>query len=260
VDEQRFGGIARLYGNRAFERIRAGRVCVIGIGGVGSWTVESLARSGVGHITLVDLDDICVTNTNRQLHTTSQTVGVAKVRAMAERARAIAPTCTVDEIEDFAVAETIDQLLDRGFDVVIDAIDDTRNKCRLVAGCRERDIACVVSGGAGGRRDPSRLQIDDLARSGGDGLLRDVRRTLRRDFGFAPDAPWGVAAVFTTERPMFPGADGEVCARPDGTSLKLDCATGFGTASHVTGVVGLAAAGVAVDLLAGVRDIRDVAV
>lgn len=258
MDDQRFGGIRRLYGATAYERIRAGHVCVIGIGGVGSWTVEALARSGVGAITLVDLDDICVTNTNRQLHTTADTVGRSKVTAMADRARSIAPSCRIETVEDFAVEGTIGAILDRGFDVVIDAIDDTRNKCRLIASCRERGIACIVSGGAGGRRDPSRLKIDDLARSGGDGLLRDVRRTLRREFGFGSDAPWGVAAVFTDERPVFPGADGEVCERPDGTSLKLDCATGFGTASYVTGVVGLAAAGVAVDLLAGVRTVDDV--
>jgi len=256
--DERFSGIARLYGTRAWERVRSGRVCVVGIGGVGSWTVEALARSGVGHVTLVDLDDICVSNTNRQLHTTDATVGQSKVAAMAARARSIAPDCDVATVEDFAVAETIDGILEPGFDVVVDAIDDTRNKCRLIAACRERAVACVVSGGAGGRRDPSRLSIDDLARSGGDGLLRDVRRTLRRDFGFASDAPWGVAAVFSTERPVFPGADGEVCERPDGTSLRLDCATGFGTASYVTGVVGLAAAGVAVDLLAGARRIEDV--
>lgn len=251
IDLDRFGGIGRLYGSSGLARLASSHVAVIGIGGVGSWSVEALARSGVGRLTLVDLDDICVTNTNRQIHTLSSTIGATKTGEMAQRARAISPMVEVEEVEDFFTESTAAQILDRGYDFVVDAIDDTRNKCRLIAACRERGIPLVVCGGAGGRRDPTQLHVADLNRSSRDGLVRDVRRTLRRDFGFPKeDVEWGIPCVFSKESAVFPTSDGEVCdTRPAGQNMRLDCASGFGTASFVTGTMGLLAASVVVNQL-----------
>lgn len=249
--QQRFGGIIRLYGVSGAERIRQGHACVIGIGGVGSWTVEALARSGVGTLTLIDLDDICITNTNRQVHALSSTVGQSKVDVMADRALQIHPGCNIRRINDFFTESTADALLKGGYDVVVDAIDDVANKCRLLALCRQQGLPVVSVGGAGGRRNPTLIRVDDLSQSGGDGLLRDVRRTLRHRWSFPEKGPWGIRTVFSVEKAMFPGADGEVCDRPDPTmSLKLDCASGFGTVSFVTGTFGLMAAAEAVSMLA----------
>lgn len=249
MQSDRFDGIARLYGTSGLSRLAAARVLVVGIGGVGTWAVEALARSGVGAMGLVDLDDICVTNTNRQLHALDGNFGRPKVEAMAERVRAIAPACRVTETVDFFTAATATSILDTGWDLVIDAIDNVPNKCLLVSSCLDAGIPVLVSGGAGGRRDPTQVRVDDLARSGHDGLLRELRRTLRAQRAMPAD-PWGVPAVFSTEKPVFPGADGEVCAtRNDETRLRLDCATGFGTASFVTGAFGFALASSAVAML-----------
>jgi tRNA threonylcarbamoyladenosine dehydratase len=249
--QQRFGGIIRLYGVSGAQRIRDGHVCVVGIGGVGSWTVEALARTGVGALTLIDLDDICVTNTNRQIHALSSTIGQSKVDVMADRALQIHSDCNIRRINDFFTGSTADALLTGSYDVVVDAIDDVANKCRLLALCRQRGIPVVSVGGAGGRRNPTMIRVDDLSQSGSDGLLRDVRRTLRHTWSFPEKGPWGIRTVFSVEKVMFPGADGEVCDRPDSSmSLKLDCASGFGTASFVTGTFGLMAAAEAVGILA----------
>jgi tRNA A37 threonylcarbamoyladenosine dehydratase len=232
-------------------RLATARVLVVGIGGVGTWAVEALARSGVGTLGLVDLDDVCVTNTNRQIHAIDGNYGRPKVEAMAERVRAIAPQTAVIETIDFYTAATGPAILDAGWDVVIDAIDHVPNKCLLVRHCLDAAIPVLVSGGAGGRRDPTRVVVDDLARSGHDGLLRDLRRQLRNSRAM-PDGSWGIWAAYSTEKPVFPGADGAVCeVRTDETRLRLDCATGFGTASFVTGAFGFALAAKAISLLTG---------
>lgn len=247
----RFGGIGRLYGVAALERLSNAHVCVCGIGGVGTWVVEALVRSGVGELTLIDLDDICVTNTNRQLHALHDTVGLQKADVMAARARAINPEVIVHAVQDFIMADTIDALIDDRFDVVVDAIDDLKNKCMLIAHCHTREIKIVTVGGAGGRRDPTKIAVDDLVASRNDGLLRNVRRILRREYGFgADDTPWGVPCVYSSEQAYFPSADGGVCRTPErGTSLTLDCNSGFGTASFVTGTFGFAAASAVMDVL-----------
>lgn len=246
----RFGGIARLYGVHGLQRLVTARVCVVGIGGVGSWVVEALARSGVGTIGLVDLDAICITNTNRQLHTLTNTVGRSKVEAMAARAAAIAPHAELVCIEEFFGPATVETVLGRGWDWVVDAIDHVPSKVLLLAECKRRGVAVVTCGGAGGRRDPSRVRTTELARTGHDGLLREVRRRLRSEVAPAADG-WGIPAVFSDEPAVYPGADGTVCARPDpAVSLALDCSSGFGTASFVTGAFGLQAAAVVVGAVA----------
>lgn len=255
--QQRFGGIARLYGTAALERFRAARVAVIGIGGVGSWTVEALARSGIGHLTLVDLDEICVTNVNRQLHAMDGQVGRQKTEAMAERVRAISPSCDVEILPTFFGDKNADEILGRGFDAVIDAIDSLRQKALLLARCKQLGIPVVTCGAAGGRRDPSRIRIADLAHSAHDALLMQVRRELRTHHGF-PKAATGkkakkfkIEAIFSEESPVFPQCDGSVSGeKPVGSNLRLSCESGYGTAAPVTATFGLIAASRVLEMLA----------
>lgn len=247
--DYRFGGIARLYGAAALERFCAARVAVIGIGGVGSWTVEALARSGIGHLTLVDLDEICVTNVNRQLHAMDGQIGKQKTEAMAERVRAISPECEVVILPTFFGEKNAAEILDRGFDAVVDAIDSVRQKSLLLAECRRREIPVVTCGAAGGRRDPARIRVADLAHTIHDALLMQVRKQLRAKHGFPKASTgkkakkFGIEAVFTEEQAVFPQGDGSVsCEKPEGSNLRLSCESGYGTAAPVTATFGLIAA------------------
>jgi tRNA A37 threonylcarbamoyladenosine dehydratase len=251
--EQRFGGIARLYGWTALDRLSRAHVCVVGVGGVGSWTVEALARSGIGTLTLVDLDDVCVTNVNRQLPALDGQFGKAKVIVLAERVRLINPVCQVNAVTEFFTKHSGESLLKTRFNYVVDAIDKLGNKCLLIDACVSRSLPVITIGGAGGKRDPTAVRVRDLAQTEQDELLRQVRRKLRRDYGFAQGAHssapaaqplFGIQAVFSPEKPVFPWSNGTCSSNPEpGSSLTLDCASGFGTATFVTGVFGLAAAG-----------------
>lgn len=249
----RFGGIVRLYGQAAARRLATAHVAVVGIGGVGAWTAEALARTGIGHFTLIDLDELCVTNTNRQVHATSDTFGRSKVAVMAARLRSINPDATITEVEEFFSERNAERLLRPSFDVVIDAIDVISPKVLLLAQCRERGIPAVACGGAGGRRDPFRIQQADLARSHGDALLLEVRNRLRSEHGFPSGGSskvkkFGIPAIFSPEQPVFPQCDGEVSTtRPDDHPSGLRCDAGFGTATHLTGTFGFFAASVAIE-------------
>jgi len=254
---ERFGGIARLFGRAGLERLRAARVCVVGVGGVGSWAVEALARSGIGALTLIDLDDVCITNVNRQLPALSGNIGRSKVEVLAERTRLIQPECDVTAITEYFTGANAADLLAPGFDFVIDAIDGLSNKCLLIASCCERGIPVLTVGGAGGKRDGSAVSVCDLAKSVQDDLLRYVRRKLRQDYGFPRDvtADFGVPCVYSPEKPVFPWANG-VCSseKEPGSSLALDCSSGFGAAAFVTGAFGFAAAGEVVRRLAATTE------
>ena len=242
----RFSGIIRLFGQAGAERLRAAHVCVVGIGGVGSWAVESLARSGIGILTLVDMDDICVTNVNRQIHALDGTIGRTKVDVMAERARAINPPIVIHPRHAFFTEATAAELLQPRFDFVLDAIDNPAKKCLLIAACRERSIPILVVGGAGGRKDPLALRISDLSLATHDRLLVAVRSGLRNDHSFPSGAKkhFGIDCLFSPEPVHYPQSDGTVCTkREEGLALRLNCASGYGTASFVTGTFGLAAAG-----------------
>lgn len=251
--ETRFGGIARLYGKGGLERLRAAHVCVVGIGGVGAWAGEALARSGVGALTLVDLDEVCVSNINRQLHALSETVGRAKVEVMAERIRAINPDCRVTAEQKFFNAQTAEELLAPRFDFMLDAIDDVTNKVLLLVRCREKHFPVVACGGAGGRRELTSVRVGDLSQASHDKLLAEVRRRLRQEHGFpAGQSAMGVPCVYSVERTVYPQADGSVCemrsAAEDGT--RLNCNGGLGSATFVTGAFGFAAAGFVVRKIA----------
>jgi tRNA A37 threonylcarbamoyladenosine dehydratase len=250
--EFRFGGIGRLFGAAALRPLRSAHVCVIGIGGVGSWSVEALARSGIGKLTLIDLDEVCVSNVNRQLHALNDTVGRAKAEVMSERVRGINPECEVRAVTDFFTEANARELLAGSFDYVVDAIDSVSNKCLLIALCRERNIPIVTCGGAGGRRDATQVRVSDLAFTSHDRLLQKVREKLRKDFGFPRgEKRFGIDCVHSPEAPVFPQCDGRVAeTREAGSDLRLNCESGFGTATFVTGTFGFVAAGVVVGKLA----------
>lgn len=262
---RRFGGIDRLYGTGSIDALRAAHACVIGIGGVGSWAVETLARSGVGRLTLIDLDHVAESNINRQAHALDATLGMAKVEAMAARIAGIHPACRVEVVEDFVTADNAGELV-RGFDVVIDAIDNVRAKVAIAAVCRQRRIPLVMAGGAGGKSDPARICIDDLARTLQDPLLSKVRARLRKEHGFTrdPKKKFGIEAVFSTEPLRYPAV--QACdvdthadiarAAPQG----LACA-GYGSSMAVTASVGLFCAARAMDhlLRAGARRLEHAA-
>ncbi len=242
--QSRFGGLGRLYGSAALERLRRAHVCVVGLGGVGSWAVEALARSGIGRLTLIDLDDVCISNVNRQIHALDGALGKPKVEVMASRVAAINPECVINPVHSFFLKSNANQILATRFDAVLDAIDSPALKCVLISSCRERHIPVTVVGGAGGRQDPTAIHVTDLAFSSGDRLLQYVRRKLRREHGFPRgDQDFGVECVVSRELPVFPTKQGCVSAsRADAADLRLDCASGFGTASFVTGTFGLVAA------------------
>jgi tRNA A37 threonylcarbamoyladenosine dehydratase len=247
-DDRRFGGVTRLYGSEGAARLRRARICVVGIGGVGSWALEALARTGVGHLAAVDLDMVAESNTNRQIHALDGIFGKAKVDAMAERIARISPACRVTCVEEFVTPDNAASLLDDGYDVVIDAIDQVRAKVAMIAFCRSRRIPIVVAGAAGGQIDPTRVKIDDLSATVQDPLLAKVRSALRRDHGFSRDSgkKFGVPAVFSTEPLRYPAPLAACEAAPSGPA-GLSCA-GFGSSVCVTSVFGMVAAARAIDL------------
>lgn len=239
--EARFGALARLYGVDGLARLKASHVAVIGLGGVGSWVVEALARTGIGALTLVDMDEVCLSNVNRQLHALTNSVGRSKAELLAERVAGIAPECVVQVENCFFTETTADRLLEPSYTMVVDAIDSTRHKCYLIAECQRREIPLITCGGAGGRIDPTRLQVADLARSINDPLLLQVRKRLRQQYGFSryKRKKFGIDCVFTDELPVFPQEDGSVsCEREAGTDYRLNCDQGFGSATFVTGAMG----------------------
>ncbi len=234
----RFGGIQRLYGERETMWLSKARFCVIGIGGVGSWVVEALARSGIGNITLIDLDDLCVTNINRQIHALTSTIGASKVEEMTSRVMQINPQCQVTEIEDFLTVENIKDYI-KDFDYVIDCIDQVKVKAALIYHCKRNKLPIITIGGAGGQIDPSEIKYGDVAKTTQDPLLSKVRYLLRKQYNFStnPKRKFGIDCIFSTEQLVYPHSDGSVChAKQDADgSLSMDCANGFGSATMVTG-------------------------
>lgn len=253
MSDPRFAGIDRLYGAGSVAQLARVHVAVVGLGGVGAWAAEALARSGVGTLTLIDADEICVSNTNRQLHTLASTLGRSKVGVMAERLRAISPALTVRPIERFVTPATLVEMLDQGFDLVLDACDAFRVKVEMTAWCRRRKLPLIVCGSAGGRTDSTQIRVRDLSRTEHDALLSLMRRKLRQEFHFPsnPDRYFGVPAVYSLENVRYPQADGSVCGvRPAALdSPGLECGGGLGAATHVTAAFGMAAAGRALEML-----------
>jgi len=245
---RRFGGVARLYGADGLAKLQSAHMCVIGIGGVGSWAAEALARNAVGNITLIDLDNVAESNVNRQLHALDDTFGKAKVTAMRERILGINPLANVYEVEDFVTVENVAEMLSQPYDYVIDCVDDAKAKVAIAVFCRIHKLPLVTVGAAGGRLDPTRIQAADLAHVSGDRLLAKVRNQLRRDHQF-PKATnskksdkFGIQAVYSDEPVIKPDAACEVDTNAGVTGL--NCA-GYGSSVCVTAPFGFTASALA---------------
>lgn len=246
---QRFSGIARLYGEQALTTFQQASICVVGIGGVGSWVAESLARSGVGRITLIDIDDVCITNTNRQIHALKENIGQAKTNVMAARIEQINPECQVDCIDDFINSSNVSEYLGTKeqpkFNFIIDAIDSVRDKSAVLAYCRRNKLKLITIGGAGGQKDPTKIQISDLAKTVQDPLVAKLRERLKNEYKLTKDSKgkYGIPCVYSTEQLTYPALNGEVCLSKqfaDGPK-KMDCSSGFGAITTVTATFGFVA-------------------
>lgn len=241
---RRFGGVARLYGESGLAQLQAAHIAVIGIGGVGSWAAEAVARNAVGRITLVDLDNIAESNVNRQLHALEGNFGKAKVTAIAERIKWINPLANVIEIEDFVTPENVRTLLNQPFSGIIDCIDDAKAKAAIAAFCKTKKIPLVMTGAAGGRVDATRIKQADLSQVSHDKLLAKVRNLLRKNYGFAKagagkPSKLGVACVYSDEEVIKPTI---ACGTEQHAITGLNCA-GYGSSVCVTAPFGFAAAG-----------------
>jgi tRNA threonylcarbamoyladenosine dehydratase len=243
--ERRFGGLRRLYGDAAYDRLRAARVAIVGLGGVGSWAAEALARSGVEAMTLIDLDHVVESNINRQLQALGSTLGMAKALALAARVTDIHPACRVTAIEDFVSAENWPALLDEPVDVVIDACDQLRAKLALAAWSRTTGMPLIVAGAAGGKRLPQAVAVDDLADVTHDPLLSSLRQRLRKQHGAPRSGRLGLTCVYSREPVHRPLSAVDDCAL-DGS---LNC-HGYGSSVSVTATFGMVAASEALHLLA----------
>nr|WP_315251368.1 tRNA cyclic N6-threonylcarbamoyladenosine(37) synthase TcdA [uncultured Duganella sp.] len=253
--DRRFGGIARLYGAHALQRFRTAHICVVGVGGVGSWIVEALARSAIGELTLIDLDNVAESNINRQIQALSSTVGMAKISALAERIAQINPFCKVNQIEDFVDPDNAAQMIGSGkYDYLIDATDSVKAKAAMLAWARQHDLPVITIGSAGGKTDAAQISVRDLARTEQEPLLKKVRKIMRAQYGFprGEKTKFHIDAVFSTEPLLYPET-GEACAVDgddrSGGVTGLNCA-GFGSAMVVTATFGMVCAGHALRKLA----------
>jgi tRNA A37 threonylcarbamoyladenosine dehydratase len=256
---RRFDRIGRLVGDAGMERLLHAHVMVVGLGGVGSFAVEALARSGIGRLTLVDFDRVCVTNSNRQLQALQGTIAKPKAAVLAERVRLINPQVDARPLPRFYSAKSSDELLGARPDFVVDAIDNVTAKCHLLASCKERRLPVVTSMGASGRLDPTALEVVDLAETRVDRLADAVRRTLRQKYGFTKQGVFDIPAVCSSEPAAAPhelhydGGAGFHCVCPVGKNDYHSCENRrviYGTAGFVTGAFGLACASVVVRALA----------
>lgn len=248
--KERFGGIGRLYGEASLERFREAHISVVGIGGVGSWVAEALARSGIGQLTLIDLDDICLTNTNRQIHALTGSIGKPKISVMAERLRSINPEIIVNEQSMFYSESTAESFFSIQYSVIVDAIDSARQKAHMLATARAKKASIITVGGAGGLIDASRIKIADLSVTRGDRLLTLTRKKLRQQYRFprTGKGKFKIPCVYSDELPKYPWSDGTVCeTREEDTPGGLNCEAGLGSATHITASIGLFAAGLALD-------------
>jgi len=254
--EEKFGTLSRVYGEDLCDALRSAHVCVIGIGGVGSWAVESLVRSGIGEITLVDGDTIARSNMNRQVHTLESTIGQHKVGAMQSRIADINAACCCHTIDQHIDDDNLRDIIERGYDCVIDAIDSIKYKAAIVYCCKRNKIPVVMTGGAGGLTDPVKTAITDLARTWNDPLAASVRSRLRHKYGYTRNTKrsFGIPCVFSSEQQRYPDKDGRPgYCKPGVAGLSLDCGFGYGSIVSVTASFGFAAAAKAVEMIARTR-------
>lgn len=258
--ERRFGGLRRLYGDAAYARLRAARVAVVGLGGVGSWAAEALARCGVARLVLIDLDHVAESNVNRQVQALGRTLGQAKVQALAERIADIHPGCQVLAVEDFVAPDNWPALLPAPVDVLVDACDQVRAKLALAAWSLREGVPLVCVGAAGGKRQPQRVEVADLAEATHDPLLASLRQRLRKEAGAPRQGPIGVRCVFSRESVVAPAAvceaddPGAAAAAVDGS---LNC-HGYGSSVMVTATFGMVAAAQVLQALRAVVPVPEI--
>ena len=244
----RFAGTIRLFGEDGFGRLQRAHICVVGVGGVGSWAVETLARSGVGMLTLIDGDVVVESNINRQLPALDSNLGKPKVSVLAQRIAEINPECRVSAVQQFMTPDNMTALIgEKRFDFVIDAIDSVRDKTALIAYCRDHGVQLITVGGAGGQIDPTRIAICDLSRTQQEPLLAKVRKRLRSQYGFTrnPKNKFGIDAVYSLEPVRYP-------ATATGDDVAQTQQAGFGTTMAVTASFGMAAASYVMRRIAGI--------
>lgn len=256
--QQRFGGLIRLYGTQTCYKLLHSHILIIGIGGVGSWLAEALVRSGVGTISLMDLDDICVTNTNRQCHTTRLTVGLPKTTIMAQRLKDINPEVTAHCIDDFIDKSNIAEHIHPKFSLVIDAIDNAIDKTEVIAYCKKNQQLIITIGSSGGKKDPSKIAYEDLAKTTGDPMFLKIRNNLRRKHGFSRDTKqlFGIEAIYSAEPMIYPDNKGETSSSKDfiQPGEKLDCGSGYGASTMMTASFGLLAASRAIETIINIEE------
>ena len=255
---RRFDRMGRLVGDAKMKRLMKSHVMIIGLGGVGSWAAEMIVRSGIGKLTLVDFDEICITNFNRQLHAVQGMVGQQKVEVLAERFKKINPQAEIVPMIKFYNADSCEEIFATRPDYVIDAIDSVTSKCHLLAYCSKNNIPIVTSTGSGGRLDPTRVKISDLAETEIDPLARSVRKILRQQYGFKERGSFGITAVYSPEPDTKPedltydNGKGFRCVCPQGDNDFFNCDNRnliMGNAGFVTGAFGMACASAAVRFL-----------
>jgi tRNA A37 threonylcarbamoyladenosine dehydratase len=231
----KFEAVARVYGDHIEAILMNKHVLIVGLGGVGSWAFEALVRSGIHNITIIDFDDICVSNTNRQVHTNIKSYGKFKTDELKARALSINPEISINIINEFLTEKNINEVFNTKYDFVIDCIDSVKNKCILIAKTREKQIPIIVTGGVGGKKNPFAIQLADLNRSYNDKLLMHVRKKLKREYGFPPfdKKKFNIPCLFSPEEQIH----------PDNLTKKagLNCQNGFGSLLHVTGTMGFMA-------------------
>ena len=260
IIEASFNGFRQLVGDEAFARVSTASVCVVGLGGVGSWVVEALARSGVGALTLVDLDEVCVTNINRQLHALTTTVGQSKAETLAERVGQINPSCTVTVMKRFFSEQTADDILDQGYSLLLDTIDSAEHKTLLLAECVRRGIPAITVGSAGNRLSPELIRVHDLSKTIHDPLLQIVRKKLRQDHEFprGDRTLFEIPCVYAPQQKGSSAYEPPACALQESTETRQaaqakSCNAGLGSAVYVTGTIGFIAAAQAIEHLRAER-------
>ena len=236
TNKTRLAGIARLYGDVGLSFFQQSHVAVVGIGGVGAWVVEALARTGIGELTLIDLDEICASNINRQVHALTETVGQSKTAVMAARILSINPACQVNVINEFVSYDNLESCMSHNYDYVVDAIDSAAIKAAILNWCKRQKVAVICIGGAGGKINPAEIKITDLNRTKNDPLLASVRSQLRAYHGFSRNKKryYSIDCVYSTEQSRFPDGKGSTTYEKPGEAFGMDCTNGFGAATHIT--------------------------
>lgn len=250
--DERFGGLRRLYGESAYCLLPQLHMVIVGLGGVGSWSAEALARTGIGHITLIDYDTVAKSNINRQLVGLSETLDEKKSSVMRTRIHNINPACQIKVIDDFINSANLADYLSpaHGYDYVIDAIDSIQFKTEMIAHCRRNKLPIITTGGAGGVTDPTLIHVADLSKTYNDALAARVRNNLRSRHGFSknPQRRFGVECVFSSQHKLYPKDDGSVSHKKPGIhGVNLDCRFGYGSSVTVTASFGMIAASRAIN-------------